>query len=43
MAAFTLINSLENNLERKFSYLVPNYHEKLEARIVVNFSVGLDQ
>lgn len=36
---FTLKNSLENNLERKFSYLVPNYHEKILARIVVNFSV----
>ena len=35
----TLQNSLETNLERKFSYLVPNYHEVVEARIAVIFSV----
>lgn len=37
----TLKNSLETNLERKFSNLVPNYsyHEVVEARIAVIFSV----
>lgn len=33
------LNSLENNLERKFSYLVPNCKEKIKAFLVlVNYS-----
>lgn len=39
---FIFKNFLENNLERKFSYLVLNYYEKILVCIVVNFLVWIN-